>query len=82
MGGIRVDSAFDDLTLGQLVGMNVTTTDAGGLTYSLALTTEVVRSENAILVALGIIVGVLGVAAAVVAAFYVKSTSAAGGGVV
>ena len=79
---VRVDSAFDDLTLGQLVGMNVTTTDAGGLTYSLALTTEVVRSENAILVALGIIVGVLGVAAAVVAAFYVKSTSAAGGGVV
>ena len=72
---VRVGSAFDNLSPGQLVGINVTTMDSGGLTYTREVSTVVVRSKNAILSALGITAGVLSVAAAIVAVFYVKSTS-------
>ena len=72
---VRVGSAFEDLSPGQLVAINVTTTDAGGLTHTREVSTVVVRSKNAILAALGIAAGVLSVAAAIVAVFYVNSTS-------
>ena len=72
---VRVGSAFEDLSPGQLVAINVTTTDAGGLTHTREVSTVVVRSKNAILAALGVTAGVLSVAAAIVAVFYVKSTS-------
>ena len=74
---VRVGPAFEGVSAGQVVDINVTSTDAGGLTYSRTVSAVVVRSKNAILAALGVTVGVLSVAAAVVTAFYVKSTSAA-----
>ena len=70
---VHVGSAFEDLSPGQLVAINATTMDSGGLTYTRAVSTVVVRSKNAILAALGITAGVLSVAAAVVAVLYVKS---------
>ena len=73
---IVIGVAFEDVSIGQVVDMDVTTTDAGGLAYSRVVSADVVRSKNAILAALGIAAGVLSVAAAIVAAFYVKSTSA------
>ena len=72
---VRVGSAFENLSPGQLVAINVTTTDAGGLAYTREVSTVVVRSKNAIMAALGITAGVLSVAAAIAAVFYVKSTS-------
>ena len=72
---VRVGSVFEDLSPGQLVAINVTTTDAGGLTYTREVSMVVVRSKNPILAALAITAGVLSVAAAIVAVVYVKSTA-------
>ena len=72
---VRVGSAFEDLSPGQLVAINAITMDSGGLTYTRMVSTVVVRSQNAILAALGVTAGVLSVAAAIAAVFYVKSTA-------
>ena len=73
---VLVGAAFDDLNPGDVVTMNVTTTDAGGLTLTRSVSTDVIRLESSILSVLGIVTSVLAVAALVTAAFYVKSKSA------
>ena len=74
---VLVGTAFDDLSPGEVVTMNITTTDGGGLALTRSVSTVVIRSRNSILAALGIVTGVMAVAAAFAAAFYVKSTSTA-----
>ena len=74
---VLVGTEFADLSPGHVVTMNVTTTDEGGLALSRSVSTVVIRSRNSILDALAIATGVLAVAAAFTAAFYVKSTSTA-----
>ena len=75
---VLVGTALADLSPGAVVTMNVTTTDDGGLAFTQSVSTVVIRSRNSILAALGIVAGVMAVAAAIAAAFYVKSTSSAG----
>merc|ERR1712010_226610 len=74
---VLVGPEFADLFPGEVVTMNVTTTDEGGLALTRSVSTVVIRSRNSILDALAIATGVLAVAAAFTAAFYVKSTSTA-----
>ena len=74
---VLVGATFADLSPGEVVAMNVTTTDGGGLALTRSMSTVVIRSRNSILVALAIATGVMAVAAAFAAAFYVKSTSTA-----
>merc|ERR1712010_97999 len=74
---VLVGTALADLSPGAVVTMNVTTTDDGGLAFTQSVSTVVIRSRNSILAALAITTGVLAVAAAFAAAFYVKSTSTA-----
>jgi len=74
---VLVGTEFADLSPGTVVTMNVTTTDDGGLALSRSVSAVVIRSRNSILWALAIATGVMAVAAAFAAAFYVKSTSTA-----
>ena len=74
---VLVGTEFADLSPGEVVTMNVTTTDDGGLALTRSVATVVIRSRNSILWALAIATGVMAVAAAFAAAFCVKSTSTA-----
>ena len=74
---VLVGTEFADLSPGTVVTMNVTTTDEGGLALTRSVSMVVIRSRNSILWALAIATGVMAVAAAFAAAFYVKSTSTA-----
>ena len=72
---VLVGAAFDDLFPGDVVTMNVTTTDAGGLALTRSVSTDVIRLESSILTVLGVVTSVLAVGALLTAAFFVKSMS-------
>ena len=74
---VLVGAAFDDLFPGDVVTMNVTTTDAGGLALTRSVSTDVIRLESSILTLLGIVTSVLVVGAVLTSAFLVKSMSTA-----
>ena len=72
---VLVGAAFDDLFPGDVVMMNVTTTDAGGLALTRSVSTDVIRLESSIITLLGVVTSVLAVGALLTAAFFVKSMS-------
>ena len=72
---VLVGAAFDDLFPGDVVTMNVTTTDAGGLALTRSVSTDVIRLESSIITLLGVVTSVLAVGALLTAAFFVKSMS-------